>query len=80
MTNHHNIDLSALSRAQLQELSRDVAEEVITREHDERIALEERLRAAVEEAGFDPGNLQFHHREKTKRKTPKRAIGGSDEI
>lgn len=77
---HHNVDLSALSRAQLQELSRDLAEELITREHDERIALEERLRATVEEAGFDPADLQFGRSHKPKRKANKQGKGGSDEV
>lgn len=74
------IDFSQFSRAQLQQLSRDVAEELVVREHDERIALEERLRAAVEEAGFDPADLQFRPREKAQRKTSKRAKGGSDDV
>lgn len=77
---HHNVDLSALSLAQLRDLSRDVAEELVTREHDERIALQERLHAAVEEAGFDPADLQFRLREKSQRKTTKRAKGGSDDV
>ena len=77
---HHNIDLSALSRPQLQELSRDLAEELLTREHDERIALEERLRTAVEEAGFDPAELQFGRSRKPKRKATKQGKGGSDEV
>lgn len=76
---HHNIDLSALSRAQLQELSRDVAEELVTREHDERIALEEKLRSLVEDAGFDPNDLRFGTVRRAKRaKHTKQSKGESE--
>ena len=74
------IDFSQFSRTELQQLSRDVAEELVTREHDERIALEERLRTAVEEAGFDPAELQFGRTHKPKRKATKHSKGGSDEV
>lgn len=73
------IDFSQFSRTELQQLSRDVAEELVTREHDERISLEERLRTAVEEAGFDPADLQFRPRDKAQRKATKRAKGASNE-
>ncbi len=69
-TINHNIDLSALSRTQLQQLSADVAHELEGREHDERITLEEKLRTLVEDAGFDPQDLRFART--TKQRKPRK--------
>jgi Spy/CpxP family protein refolding chaperone len=68
---HHGLDLGPLTRAQLQQLLRDAQAELNTREHDERIALEEKLRNLVEDAGFDPHDLRFAPKQSSRRKKEK---------
>lgn len=53
------IDLAALSRSQLKQLAADVGEELERREHDDRLALTEKLRDLVADAGFDPAEVTF---------------------
>ena len=71
--NTHSIDLAALTRIQLQDLASDVARELESKEHDDRIQLEESLRSMIESAGFDPKDLQFSPGRKPKRKTGKQS-------
>lgn len=63
----HTIDLDAFTRPQLKQLAKDVAQELEAREHEERIALEDKLRSLVEDAGFDPKDLRFSIERKPKR-------------
>ena len=74
------VDLAALTRPQLKQLVKDVAEELDVREHEERAALEEKLRSLVEDAGFDPAEVQFGRTHKPTRKTTKHSKGGSNEV
>ncbi len=59
MTTLPRIDLSQFSRGQLKQLADDVGEELEQREAEDRRALEGKLRALVEEAGFDPDDMRF---------------------
>jgi hypothetical protein len=73
-------DLGALTRPQLKQLIHDATEELQVREHEERIALEEKLRSLVQDAGFDPAELQFGASRKVKRgKSNKNSNGVSNE-
>ena len=51
--NKHGVNLEQLSRMQLKELADDVGEQLAQREHEDRVALETRLKALCEEHGFD---------------------------
>lgn len=72
-------DLDALSRAQLQQLAKDVSEELQAREQEDRAALAEKLRSLAEDAGFDPEDVQFRPARKPKRKAQKHNDGESDD-
>lgn len=58
-TQHNSIDLSRLSRTQLRELADDVSAALEVREHEDRAALEEKLKSLVENAGFNPDDVRF---------------------
>lgn len=77
MTNNdgHGINLAALSRATLKQLQLDVADELAVREDDDRVALEDKLRMIVEEAGFDPSALHIGPAKKRGRPTGNRNNG-----
>ena len=51
--NKHGVNLEQLSRMQLKQLADDVGEQLAQREHEDRVALETRLKALCEEHGFD---------------------------
>ena len=76
----HAIDVLALSRAQLKQLQNDVAQELATREDDDRDALEDKLRMLVEEAGFDPSTLHVGIRKKRGRPKGSRNNGRADTV
>lgn len=69
-------DLGSLTRPQLKQLAKDVAQELHVREHDERIALEEKLRSLIEDAGFDPKDLRFGSDRKPKREKKRKQSNG----
>lgn len=70
MTTDHHVPLSDLSRAQLKQLADDITEELARREHEDRDALEQRLRDLAEEEGFDPDQVRF---KKPRGRKPRKA-------
>lgn len=70
-TNDHGIDLTSLTRMQLKTLQSDISTELQNRDHDDRIALEEKLRTIVEEAGFNADDLRFSNGKKRRGRKPK---------
>ena len=79
MTTSHRIDLAPLSRAQLKELAVDLSQELEAREHEDKLALEEKLRTLVEEAGFNPDGLRFAGTGKRRTRKQQQTDGASDE-
>lgn len=74
-----SIDLNMLTRPQLKQLIKDASGELELREHEERLALEEKLRSLVQDAGFDPAELQFGAGRKAKRGKSTKSNGETNE-
>ena len=76
---NHGIDLTRLSRGELKQLTGDVAQELEAREHDDRLALEEKLRSLVEAAGFDPDGVRLAGTGKRRGRKAHQNNGGDNE-
>ena len=79
-TEEHNIELTTLSRPQLKHLQNDLTRELAAREDDDRIALEDKLRELVEQAGFDPSALHIGIAKKLGRPKGSRKNGKADAV
>ena len=74
----HRIDLATLTRAQLKLLAGDLEIELAQREHDDRVALEEKVKQMVKEAGFEPNDMCLTTKTRTPRGKSKRTNGAPD--